>query len=72
MPKASLAIIGASSPARVKAVSWPDLKGTLLPRRKAEPRAAVKAEARGVGRDAPPLDAPTFRAEPRPEICLGL
>ena len=72
MPKASLAIIGASNPARVKAASWPDLKGTLLPRREAERRAAVAARAWGVGRSAPPSDAPPCGAEPGPEIGLAL
>lgn len=72
MPKAFLAMIGASNPARTKAASWPDLKGTLLQRREAEPRAAVVAGARGVGRSVPPSDAPPCGAEPGPEIGVAL
>lgn len=73
VPNAHLAITEASDPARVETASWPNLKGTLQPRREAWPPAAETASrARSVGRSAPPPDAPPCWAEPGPEIVLEL
>lgn len=73
VPNAPLAITEASDPARVEAASWPNLKGTLLPRLEAWPRAPDTARrAWSVGRSAPPSDAPPCWAEPGPEIGLEL